>query len=48
MLELTIETHWRSGRRLVHTVVERAILSQREARKELTNLKTLIEREADE
>ncbi len=45
-LELTVETHWRSRRRLVEKVVERAILSPREARKELTNLKTIIEREA--
>ena len=45
-LELTVETHWRSRRRLVEKVVERAILSRREARKEPTNLKTIIEREA--
>ena len=45
-LELTVETHWRSRRRLVEKVVERAILSRREARKELMNLKTIIEREA--
>lgn len=45
-LELTVETHWRSRHRLVEGVVERAILSRREARKELTNLKTIIEREA--
>ena len=44
-LELTVETHWRSRRRLVEKVVERAILSPREAHKELTNLKTIIERE---
>ena len=45
-LKLTVETHWRSRRRLVQKVVEGAILSRREARKELTNLKTIIEREA--
>ncbi len=45
-LELTVETRWRSRHRLVQKVVERAILSGGEARKELTNLKTLIEREA--
>jgi uncharacterized protein YndB with AHSA1/START domain len=44
-LELTVETHWSSQHRLVQKVVERAILSRREARKELTNLKTIIERE---
>ena len=45
-LELTVETRWRSRHRLVQKVVERAILSRGEARKELTNLKTIIEREA--
>lgn len=45
-LTLTVVTHWRSRRRLVQKVVERAILSRREARKELTNLKTIIERDA--
>ncbi len=34
------------GGRLVGKLVERAILSPREALKELTNLKTIIEREA--
>jgi len=45
-LELTAETHWPPGRRLVGKLVERAILSPREAAKELTNLKTIIEQEA--
>ena len=45
-LALTVETHWSSHGRLVHKLVERAVLSEREARKELTNLKALIEREA--
>jgi uncharacterized protein YndB with AHSA1/START domain len=45
-LQLTVETRWRSQHRLVQKVVERAILSRREARKELMNLKTMIEREA--
>jgi uncharacterized protein YndB with AHSA1/START domain len=45
-LALTVETHWSSHGRLVHRIVERAVLSEREARKELTNLKVLIEREA--
>jgi uncharacterized protein YndB with AHSA1/START domain len=44
-LELTVRTRWRSQHRLVQKVVERAILSRREARKELTNLKTIVERE---
>ena len=47
-LELTVETRWRSRHRLVQKVVERAILSRGEARKELTNLKAIIEREAGE
>jgi uncharacterized protein YndB with AHSA1/START domain len=45
-LELTAEAHWPRGRRLVGRLVERAVLSPREADKELTNLKTMIEREA--
>lgn len=45
-LELTVETRWRSRHPLVQKVIERAILSGSEARKELTNLKTIIEREA--
>jgi hypothetical protein len=45
-LELIAETHWPRGRRLVGKLVERAMLSPREADKELTNLKTIIEREA--
>lgn len=44
-LKMTVETHWRPRRRLVTKVVERAILSGREARKELAYLKTIIERE---
>jgi uncharacterized protein YndB with AHSA1/START domain len=44
-LELTAETHWPPGRRLVGKLVERIILSPREARKELTTLKMIIERE---
>lgn len=45
-LALTVVTHWRPRRRLVHKLVERAILSRREAHKELTNLKSIVEREA--
>ncbi len=45
-LELTAETHWPPGRRLVGRLVDRAILGPREADKELTNLKTIIERDA--
>lgn len=44
-LNVTAETHWPVGRRLLGKLIERAILSPREASKELTNLKTLIERE---
>ncbi len=44
-LELTVETHWPPGLRLVGRLVERAVLSSREAGKELANLKTIIERE---
>ena len=47
-LELTVETHWRSRHRLVEKVVERAILSQREAHKELTRLKAIIERRTED
>lgn len=45
-LELTAQTRWPPGRRLVGKLVERAVLSPREAAKELTNLKTIIEQEA--
>ncbi|HET7736264.1 MAG TPA: SRPBCC family protein [Nocardioidaceae bacterium] len=44
-LALTVETHWSAHGRLVHGIVERAVLNDREARKELANLKLLIERE---
>ena len=45
-LTLPVQTHWSSHGRLVQHLVERAVLNDREARKELTNLKALIEREA--
>jgi uncharacterized protein YndB with AHSA1/START domain len=45
-LRLAVETRWRSRHPLVQKVVERAILSRGEARKELTNLKTIVERGA--
>ena len=45
-LELTVETHWPQGRRLLGALVERVVLSPREAGKELRNLKAVIEREA--
>ena len=44
-LELTVETHWPPGRRTVGRLVERVVLSDREAAKELINLKAVIERE---
>ena len=47
-LRLRADTHWPRGLGLVGKVVERAILSGSEARKELANLKALIEREAAE
>jgi len=47
-LELTAVTHWPQGRRLIGKLVERIVLSPREARKELTNLRVLIERETAE
>lgn len=43
-LELVVETHWRSPRRLFHKVIEQTLLNRREALKELTNLKRLVER----
>jgi hypothetical protein len=45
-LSLRVETYWPRGRGLVGKVIERAILSPREAAKELSNLKMLVEREA--
>jgi uncharacterized protein YndB with AHSA1/START domain len=42
-LTLRVTTHWRRGRRLVIALVERAVLSPREARKELAALKVLVE-----
>lgn len=45
-LELTAKTRWPPRRRMVGKVVDRVILSPREAEKELTNLKSIIEREA--
>ena len=47
-LRLRAETHWPRGLGLVGKLVERAILSASEARKELANLKALVEREAGE
>lgn len=46
LLRLRATTHWPRGFGLVGKVVERGILSRSEARKELGNLKALIEREA--
>lgn len=43
-LELTAETHWPPRRQTLGRLLERVILSPREATKELTNLKTIIER----
>ena len=45
-LDLTAETRWPRGRRLLGVLVERVVLSPREAAKELRTLKTIIEREA--
>ena len=45
-LHLSVETHWRRGRGPLARVVEMAILSPREARKELANLKALVEERA--
>ena len=43
-LSIHVETHWGGRRGPVQRIVEMAILSPREARKELANLKALIER----
>lgn len=43
-LELTAQTRWPPGRRLIGRLADRIILSPREADKELTNLKRIIER----
>jgi uncharacterized protein YndB with AHSA1/START domain len=45
-LALEARTEWPRGLRLLGRAVESALLSEREAVKELTNLKTLVEREA--
>lgn len=45
-LELTAKTRWPPRRRIMGGVVDRVILNPREADKELTNLKSIIEREA--
>jgi uncharacterized protein YndB with AHSA1/START domain len=42
-LTLLVATHWRRGHRVVVALVERAVLSPREAHKELTALKVLVE-----
>jgi uncharacterized protein YndB with AHSA1/START domain len=47
LLRLRAETHWPRGLGLVGKLVERAILSGAEARKELANLKALVEREGE-
>jgi uncharacterized protein YndB with AHSA1/START domain len=47
-LNLRAETHWPKGRRLIGRIVEVAILSRREAAKELANLKMLVERESQQ
>ncbi|WP_457254651.1 SRPBCC family protein [Pedococcus sp. P5_B7] len=46
-LRLHATTQWRRRLGPVSRIVEMAILSPREARKELTNLKVLVERQAD-
>lgn len=46
LLRVRAETHWPRGLGLMGRLVERAILSGSEARKELANLKALVEREA--
>lgn len=43
-LQLTVGTVWPPGRRLLGRLIERAVLSSREAAKELQNLRTIIER----
>ena len=45
-LQLRVATRWRRGFGPVAKIVELAILNPREARKELANLKALVEREA--
>jgi uncharacterized protein YndB with AHSA1/START domain len=45
-IELQVETHWPRGLRVLGRLIEFAILSRREAGKELANLKALVEREA--
>ncbi|WP_156642204.1 hypothetical protein [Arthrobacter sp. B6] len=45
-MQLLAKTHWPRGLGLVGKLIKRAILSGSEARKELTNLKTLVEEEA--
>lgn len=46
-LTLRVATQWPRGMGLIGKVVELAILSGREARKELGRLKALVERDAD-
>lgn len=48
LVRVRAETHWPRGLGLAGKLVELAILSNSEARKELANLKALIEREAEE
>ena len=43
---LTAKSHWPRGRRMLGGLVDRAVLSPREADKELKKLKTVIERHA--
>jgi uncharacterized protein YndB with AHSA1/START domain len=45
-LELTAETQWPRGRRLLGKLVDRVVLSKREADKEFRNLRELVERDA--
>ena len=45
-LQMRVTTHWRRRLGPVAWLVERAVLSDREARKELTLLRELVEREA--
>lgn len=45
-LDLHVETHWPRGLGLLGRLLEGVFLSAREGRKELANLKSLVEREA--
>ena len=45
-LQLHVATHWRRGLGPLARIVELAVLSPREARKELANLKSVVEQHA--